>query len=163
MQYSQVPAILRAMISKYLRVDEWGINNPQNIEAQGRPPSIGLIIPVRLESEAPKIVGGEYTVQTSPVHEFQVIYRFPSLNQYEQLPHDDMAALMLSLKSTLELEIRCEFQESAQSAPTVTAEYSIYRAENKDWLVLFKIKIQPRLLFDKAELLFKSTYFSPQP
>ena len=149
------------MIAKYLRVDEWGIDNPQNIDAQTRPPSIGLIVPVRLESDAPKIVGGEYTVQTSPVHEFQVIYRFPSLNRYDQLPHDDMAAQMMSLKSTLELEIRCEFEEMAQSAPTVTAEYSIYRAENKDWLVLFKIKIQPRLLFDKRELVFKSPLFAP--
>lgn len=160
MQYVEIARWLKVLVAKNLRIDEWSINNPAHIDSGEKPPSVGLVVPPQVKNNPPEIAGQDYTVTATPTHEYQVIYRFPSLLLYEDIPHAEIAALLLSVKTGMELEIRCELGPTAANPPNVELAYSVYREENKDWLVLIKVAVTLSLLLERDEVKFTSPYFS---
>jgi hypothetical protein len=161
MTYLQITQWLKTLVARYFRVDEWSINNPAHIDSGDRPPSVGLVVPVVVKSDQPDLTGQDYTATANPTHEYQIIYRFPSLLRYEDIPHAEIAALLLSAKLNMELEIRCQLLTTAINPPTVDLSYSVYREENKDWLVLIKIVVGLSLLLERDQVKFTSPLFSP--
>jgi hypothetical protein len=161
MNYFEISQWLKTLVERYFRVDQWSINNPAHIESGQHPPSAGLVVPVVIKSESPQVTGMEYKATANPTHEYQIIYRFPSLLRYEDIPHAEIAALLLSVKLKMELEIRCELGPTAANPPSVDLSYSVYREENKDWLVLIKVVMVLSLLLERDEVKFTSPYFSP--
>lgn len=162
MNPKQVRLKLRAFLEKHLRIDEWGLNFPANIEDPNRPPSIA-----REEALTDSITssgffpgqGGSSPVLGSMKLSFTVMFRFDAIYKYEDLPKKDAETLLLKMIVSLRTQPEClgeEFREIQANGNVVVVE-----AESKDWLLVYKISISPVFEVEMEDLTVSSTLMSP--
>lgn len=162
---NQVRQRLKSFIAQYLRIDEWGIDMPQNISDPRHPPSIALDEPAKLDETGyfDAGLGTPTPVTVTVTFPFQILYRFPSVYRYDQLPRGELEAKVLEVRSLLRQHLLCDLDDVEPETFKSTGSVAIARQENKDWIAVCKLSFSFEMLCDETDLRIPSTLFDRNP
>jgi hypothetical protein len=148
MNVAELREELKGLIASRIRIDNWGVNMPENDDNPESPASIGLDEPARFSREG--LLPGQYSpnpVVVTATFPFQVLYQFGSYYTYNQIPRGVLEAKFLELEVFLEHELPCLLgSELAPDSLKLSSSVAIARAENKSWLAVCKFSIRLGLL-----------------
>lgn len=98
MSVGELRLFLKTWLENRIRIDKWGLNLPDSIDATNKPTSIGLDKPALNVVVTSSEGWGEDKVSiietTIP---FQIIYRFSSAYQYSSIPRADAETILANL------------------------------------------------------------------
>lgn len=153
MNIAQLRQTFKTYIAAHLRIDEWGIDMPANISDDLKPPSIALDEPAKFDESGYFHGQGSPTPLTiAATFPFQILYRFNSVYQYEQLPRGEVEAKMLELRTTLRQSVLCELEDVLPETFKTTGSVAIARQENKDWIIICKLTIACEMLCEEEDI-----------
>lgn len=154
---------LKEFIARHIRIDEWGLNFPDQIDNGNSPPSIAREEPV---SDAIQIVDPNFDGMDNdgPVLcqvrlEFTIMFRFSAVYQYVQLPKASAETALLKLCRALIKAPECvdeEFHSIAASGRILIAEM-----ENQDWLLTYRLSVTPVFEAEPDDLTPSSSLMLP--
>jgi hypothetical protein len=148
---AQAAASFRTLIERYIRVDKWGLNFPDQVESPSRPPSIAREESVaRIETDGYFQGQGGSPVVVSMRFAYTVMFRFPAVLQYHQLPRDEANTRLAQLLAIAPQDASClnaDFREVEGSGEILVAEET-----NGDWFIVYKINFDTSFVSDDFDL-----------
>jgi hypothetical protein len=143
MSVGELRTFLKSWLSKRIRIDKWGLSLPDSIDATNKPTSIGLDKPALnisvIKSEG---WGSDKVAVVETTIPFQIIYRFSSAYQYNNIPRADAETLL----SNLLIET-----DGSNCLPSyilslrMSGSVSVAEHKNGDQLLLFEIDFLARI------------------
>lgn len=141
----------RTLIERRIRVDKWGLNFPDQVENPNLPPSIAREESVaRIEANGAFQGEGPDPVIVSMRFAYTVMFRFPAVLQYHQLPRDEANTRLAKLLAIAPQEVNClnpDFRETEGSGEILVAEET-----NGDWFIVYKINFDASFVTDDFDL-----------
>lgn len=143
MSVGELRTFLKSWLSNRIRIDKWGLNLPDSIDFTNQPTSIGLDKPaLNITVISSEGWGEDKTAIIETTIPFQIIYRFSSAYQYNNIPRADAeTALSNLLIETDGSNCLPAYILSLQLSGSV----SVAEHKNGDQLLLFEIDFLARI------------------
>lgn len=157
-----VRTILRKFISDRLRVDEWGIGQPQAVRSDDRPPSKGRERPTIefIKSEVASGYGQHAQVRVAERIELQVVFRLGEHYNYEDLtaPRSELEDRVAQITAEATANPSCVSDEFDELA--VTSSVSLPQLQNGDWLPVARFNFVVAYFVTPASIVPSSSLFA---
>lgn len=157
MNIGELRATLKTWLATKLRIDRWGLGLPDSIQDSDRPTSIGLDKPALDITFDSKGWGKDRLILEDTIIPFQVIYRFDSSYQYNDLPRGEAETLLNQILFELQTP-NCLSPDIELIDPSGSV--SIAEHKNSDWLLIFELDIKVSFQSENNPNI-KNKYFSP--
>ncbi|MBD1995297.1 hypothetical protein H6G00_01460 [Leptolyngbya sp. FACHB-541] len=159
---SQIQTDLRKFFESQLRIDEWGLNTPDNVEDLVTPRSIGREEPATDISTSGFFagMGSPSPVIARVTFPYMIIFRFSAAYQYEQLPRSEAQNRLLKMLAVIRTDYYCINDEI--EAATATGQILTAQEKNKDWLLAYKISVTTSFQTDLEDLEQDLGYMGPK-
>lgn len=149
------PEALRSTLKNWLRsrlrVDNFGLNAPQSILNNKRPPSAGLDLEAsdfKITNKDGKGFTAGLTIET--ILPFQVLFRFGNAYKYSEIPRGKAETILCSLMASLNDAPECVNPDILAINPT--GKITIYEETKGDWILEFRLELEIQFQCDFSEL-----------
>jgi hypothetical protein len=146
----------KAYLAKNLRINDWGLNFPANVEDVNQPPSIAREDPVTDNIAIVELADGVGDISWVQMRlAYKVMYRFDRSKSYTDLPKAQAETLMLRMLQHLQANPECLDEDIREIK--ATGKITIAEVENNDWLLVYDFAFASVFLAEAAELIVRST------
>lgn len=155
MSLGELRIFLKNWLSNRIRVDKWGLNLPDSIDATNKPTSIGLDKPaLNISIVSGEGWGEDKVAIIETTIPFQIIYRFSSAYQYNDIPRAEAETALANL---LVEAISPNCLPDYILNLDVSGSVSVAEHKNGDQLLLFEIDFLVKIesTINPVNIIFK--------
>jgi hypothetical protein len=143
MSVGELRTFLKGWLANRIRIDKWGLNLPDSIDASNSPTSIGLDKPaLNIAVISSEGWGEDKVAIVETTIPFQIIYRFSSTYNYESIPRADAETILTNLLIEAS-EPNC--LPGYILSLNISGSVSVAEHKNGDQLLLFEIDFLARI------------------
>lgn len=142
---------LKKWLSSKLRIDQWGLNEPESVRDFSSPPSAGLDQQISSYAiEEQQGFGHDSNFILTASLPFQIKYRFDNSYQYTQIPRGK-AETILGMLLTEAKSSPCIDPDIIEIDPT--GNISLNEIAKSDWILAFELDFKVRFNCESREFL----------
>lgn len=150
---------LKAFLASHLRIDEWGVNFPEQESYPDQPSSIAREEPM---TKGMVLESGSFTFPPALFRldlSYLIMFRFESAYTYHQIPKSQAEGIMVKMIQLLVDEPTCLHLDIDEI--DATGEVTVAETASKDWLLVYKFNLSPRFEIHPEEYDIPSPLMRP--